>query len=215
MKKLIFYSFCLLLTGCFNITETVKYGTNHSGSYGLQVDFSNSWLKTKTAIMLEEVEGTKIPNEAEIKSRLLQFKTTISKINGISDIVTSTDFDHYIFKVQFHFQSLEALNKALNQLDNQKKIVHFKEDKGQFERIAAYPLPKKLIEKEDKKDDLLKAYIMAIYTFDTEILSAQNAASKISKSKKTVFLKHNVWSVLQHTAQMDNKIELKTNNLTQ
>ena len=206
MKKLIILSICLLLTSCFEITEKIKHNSDQSGDYSLVVDFSSSWFKTKSAIMLEEVDGVSIPNEEDIKSKLAQFRAEASKIKGISKISTSYDFNTYIFKINFSYNSLETLNAVLNAIDKKNTLVHFKNNNGKFERIASYPLPKNLIKNEDKKGDLLKANIVAVYTFDKDVAMVQNANSKLSKSKKTVFLKQNIWNVLNNNKLMNNSI---------
>ena len=206
MKKLIILSICLLLTSCFEITEKIKHNSDQSGDYSLVVDFSSSWFKTKSAIMLEEVDGVSIPNEEDIKSKLAQFRAEASKIKGISKISTSYDFNTYIFKINFSYNSLETLNAVLNVMDKKNNLVHFKNNNGKFERIASYPLPKNLIKNEDKKEDLLKANIIAVYTFDKDVSMVQNASSKLSKSKKTVFLKQNIWNVLNNNKLMNNSI---------
>jgi hypothetical protein len=206
MKKLIILSICLLLTSCFEITEKIKHNSNQSGDYSLVVDFSSSWFKTKSAIMLEEVDGVSIPNEEDIKSKLAQFRAEASKIKGVSKISTSYDFNTYIFKINFSYNSLETLNTVLNVMDKKNPLVHFKYNEGKFERIASYPLPKDLIKNEDKKEDLLNANIISVYTFDKDVATVQNANSKVSKSKKTVFLKHNIWNVLNNNKLMNNSI---------
>lgn len=206
MKKLLLFGICLFLTSCFEITEKIKHNSNQSGDYSLIVDFSNSWLKTKSAILLEEVDGVSIPNEEDIKAKLAKFRAEASKIKGVSKISTTHDFKTFIFKLHFSYNSLEALNAVLNTIDKNNPMAHFKINNGKFERIASYPIPKDLAKKEDKKDDLLKATITAVYTFDKEVATVQNASCKLSKSKKTVFLKQNIWSVLNNNKLMNNSI---------
>lgn len=206
MKKLFILGICLLLTSCFEITEKIKHNSNQSGDYSLVIDFSNSWLKTKSAILLEEVDGVSIPNEEDIKSKLAQFRADASKIKGTSKISTSYDFNTYVFKINFSYNSIETLNAVLNTIDKKNTLVHFKNNNGRFERIASYPLPKDLAKKEDKKEDLLEANITAVYTFDKDVATVQNPNSKLSKSKKTVFLKQNIWNVLNNNKLMNNSI---------
>lgn len=206
MKKFIFLLLCVLLSSCFHVTEKITHRTNQSGDYSLVIDFSDSWVKTRAAIMLGEVDGEKIPSEAEMKQKLAQFRNDASKIKGATKISTSYDFSNYVFKLNFNYNSLETLNAVLNTIDKETKLDHFKETNGKFERIASYPIPEKLKEKKDKKEDLEEAKITAVYSFDKEVKTVQNANSKLSKSKKTVFLKHNVWSVLNDNSLMNNSI---------
>ena len=208
MKKIFAFCCCLLLTSCFEITERIKHHDDQSGEYTLMVDFSKSWLKTKSAIWLEEVDGVKIPNEQEISQKLNDFKTKVSKIEGISNVSTKTDFDKYIFIIKLDYKNLKALNEVVNTLNKQKNQVHFTSDSKSFERVASYPIPENLLKDDKKKEDLEKASIISIYTFDRDIATTTNPNSKISKNKKTVFLKQSMYSVLKKSSLMNNEIQL-------
>ena len=208
MKKLFALCCCLLLTSCFEITERIKHHDDQSGEYTLMVDFSKSWLKTKSAIWLEEVDGVKIPNEQEIIQKLNDFKAKVSKIEGISNVSTKTDFDKYIFIIKLDYKNLKALNEVVNTLNKQKNQIHFTGDSKSFERVASYPIPENLLKNDKKKEDLEKASIIAIYTFDRDIATTTNPTSKISKNKKTVFLKQSINSVLKKSSLMNNEIQL-------
>ena len=208
MKKILVLCCCWLLTSCFEITEKIKHHDNQSGDYTLIVDFSKSWFKTKSAMWLEEVDGVKIPNEEEITQKLLDFKRTASKIEGIANLSTKTDFDHYIFTIQFTYQNLKALNAVVNVINKQKNQVHFNSNGKTFERIASYPVPEKLVKDPKKKIDLEQANIIAVYTFDKDIAGATNSNSKIAKNKKTIFLKQSMYNVLKKSSLMNNTIQL-------
>jgi hypothetical protein len=208
MKKIFALCCCLILTSCFEITERIKHHDDQSGEYTLMVDFSQSWLKTKSAIWLEEVDGVKIPNEQEITQKLDDFKSKVSKIDGISNVTTKTDFDRYIFIIKLDYKNLKALNEVVNTLNKQKNQIHFNANSKSFERIASYPIPEKLIKDEKKKEELEKASIISIYTFDRDISATSNANSKVSKNKKTVFLKQSLYSVLKKSSLMNNTIQL-------
>ena len=208
MKKIFALCCCLLLTSCFEITERIKHHDDQSGEYTLMVDFSKSWLKTKSAIWLEEVNGVKIPNEQEITQKLSDFKSKVSKIEGISNVTTKTDFDRYIFIIKLDYKNLKALNEVVNTLNKQKNQIHFNANSKSFERIASYPIPENLLKDEKKKEDLEKANIIAIYTFDRDVLNTSNANCKISPNKKTVFLKQSMYSVLKKSSLMNNTIQL-------
>lgn len=208
MKKILAFCCCLLLTSCFEITERIKHHDDQSGEYTLMIDFSKSWFKTKSAIFLEEVDGVKIPNEQEISQKLEDFKVKASKIAGISNVTTKTDFDNYIFIIKLNYANIKALNAVVNTINNQRDQIHFSSNAKNFERIASYPVPEKVIKDPKKKKDLEEASITAIYTFDKDILSVENTNSKISKNKKTFFLKQSMYSVLKKSTLMNNTIQL-------
>ena len=96
----------------------------------------------------------------------------------------------------------------LNSINKQKNQVYFTGDETNFQRIATYPFPENLLKDPSKKTDLEQANVIAIYTFDREIASVNNGNSKISKNKKTIFLKQNVYNVLKKSALMNNTIQL-------
>ncbi|MGE8342953.1 MAG: hypothetical protein ACN6OI_18130 [Flavobacterium sp.] len=208
MKKILALFCCLLLTSCFEITERIKHHDDQSGEYTLIIDFSRSWFKTKSAIWLEEVDGVKIPNEQEITAKLNDFKDKALKINGISNVSTKTDFQNYVFIIKLNYANLKALNAVVNTINNQRDQIHFSGSGKTFERIASYPIPEKVVNDPKKKKDLEEANIISIYTFDKDILSADNANSKISKNKKTVFLKQSMYSVFKKSILMNNTIQL-------
>ncbi|TDX13428.1 hypothetical protein [Flavobacterium sp. S87F.05.LMB.W.Kidney.N] len=209
MKKFLALFCCLLLTSCFEITERIKHHDDQSGEYTLMIDFSRSWFKTKSAIFLEEVDGVKIPNEQEIAQKLEDFKSKASKIEGISNVTTKTDFDNYVFIIKLNYANLKALNAVVNTINNQRDQIHFSGSGKNFERIASYPIPEKVVNDPKKKKDLEEASIIAIYSFDKDILSVNNSNSKISANKKTVFLKQSMYSVLKKSTLMNNTIQLK------
>jgi len=211
MKKILVGCLLFTLVSCFEVTETLNHASNDSGSYSLVVDFSNSWLKTKSAILLKEVDGVSIPSEAEIKSKLAKFRTEAAKIKGTSGVSTSYDFNTYVFKLNFSYDSIATLNAVLNAIDKKNTLIHFKKNGSKLERIASYPLPKNLIKNDDKKEDLQNASLTAVYSFENQVTTVENPNSKISKSKKTVFLKQNIWNVLQNSKIMNNSISFDTN----
>lgn len=208
MKKILALCCCLLLTSCFEITERIKHHDDQSGEYTLMVDFSKSWFKTKSAMWLEEVDGVKIPNEQEITKKLEDFKTKALKIDGITNVTTKTDFDNYVFIIKLNYANLKALNAVVNNINNQRDQIHFGGSEKNFERIASYPVPEKVVKDPKKKKDLEAANIIAIYTFDKDVQAVQNPNSKISQNKKTVFLKQSMYSVLKKSALMNNTIQL-------
>ncbi|MBB4800916.1 hypothetical protein HNP37_000955 [Flavobacterium nitrogenifigens] len=208
MKKILALFCCLLLTSCFEITERIKHHDDQSGEYTLMIDFSKSWFKTKSAIFLEEVDGVKIPNEQEITQKLEDFKNKALKIDGISNVSTKTDFDNYVFIIKLNYANLKALNAVVNTINNQRDQIHFSGSDKNFQRIASYPVPEKVVNDPKKKKDLEEATITAIYTFDKDIAAVDNANSKISKNKKTVFLKQSMYSVFKKSTLMNNTIQL-------
>ncbi|EJG00907.1 hypothetical protein [Flavobacterium sp. F52] len=208
MKKILALFCCLLLTSCFEITERIKHHDDQSGEYTLMIDFSKSWFKTKSAIWLEEVDGVKIPNEQEITQKLEDFKSKAVKIDGISNVTTKTDFQNYVFIIKLNYANLKALNAVVNTINNQRDQIHFSGSSKTFERIASYPVPEKVVNDPKKKKDLEEASIISIYTFDKDIMAVDNANSKISKNKKTVFLKQSMYSVFKKSTLMNNTIQL-------
>lgn len=213
LNKILVFGLLFLLSSCFDITEKIKHNSDQSGEYSLVIDFSPSWIKVKAAVLLGNVDGVNIPSEEKIRLKLSKFKEDAQQIKGISNVITAADFDNYIFKINFSYQSIEALNAVMNKINKNEKtaaIAYFKETNGNFERLVSYPIPKKISQKEDRKNDLLSANLITIYAFEKEIASYKNPNSKISKNKKILFLKQNVWSFLKNESILNNTITLKS-----
>lgn len=208
-KKLLFISLCIVFGSCFKITEKIKHHNNQSGEYSFTIDFSQSWLKTKSAILLKEVEGVKIPSEEEISNKINFLKQEAAKIDGITKVSTTTDFTNYVATISLEYDSAEALNKVLNLLSSKKNQVFCKASSGVFERFASYVLPENILKNPKRKSDLEEAIITTIYTFDKEILQVSNPSSKVAKNKKTVFLQQNIYNAIKKPALMNNRIQLK------
>ncbi|OCB75420.1 hypothetical protein [Flavobacterium crassostreae] len=209
MKKILILLVCLCFTSCFEITERIQHHSDQSGTYKLVVDFSQSWLRVKSAMFLEEINGEKIPNEQAIIKKLQDFKKAAAQIEGISGVETKTNFDDYIFVIQLDYKNIAALNQAINCMDKQKTGIHFKTSSATtFERIASYPIPDKVVNDPNKKEDLEKANMIAIYSFATPIEAVNNSRCKISANKKTAFLKQSLYAVLKKSSLMNNTIKL-------
>jgi len=123
---------------------------------------------------------------AHVEARIEEHEMEQERLSGYKEhIVENQIYDRE--RLRSYRAYLETVEKDL--FDKHKSLREFRKEK-----------------KEDKKEDLQKANITAVYTFDKEIATVQNANCKLSKSKKTVFLKQNIWNVLKNNKLMNNSI---------
>ncbi|GAA6771405.1 hypothetical protein [Flavobacterium sp. CGRL2] len=84
--------------------------------------------------------------------KLEDFKSKASKIDGISNVTTKTDFDNYVFIIKLNYANLKALNAVVNTINNQRDQIHFSGSGKNFERIASYPIPEKSRKRPEEKE---------------------------------------------------------------
>jgi len=77
------------------------------------VNLSSSKSKINTILNLDSLDGKKVPKLPEIKSKVAEFTSLITKQPGISNVKVETKYDDYIIKFQCNFTNVSALQEAL------------------------------------------------------------------------------------------------------
>lgn len=212
----------LLTSSCFDVLEEVNLNKDGSGSMVLTVNMSKSKTKLASIMLLDSVNGYKIPSRDDIDLALNDAVAHLKKSNGISNIKTTKDFDNYIFSISCDFKDIESLNGITAELiskQNQKGKTKFNTknfgylpNSKIFERRFTYdPSIKKsfdYLENENKKvfED---AGFIAIYRFnDQKVQSVSNTLSRVAPSKKAVMLKIDAMSFIKGEKTIQNTIQL-------
>jgi len=196
---------------------------NEDGSGNMLVTLNMSKSKTKLAsiMLLDSINGYRVPSEDDMNEAMKDAVEYLEKIEGISNIKKTKDFENYIFTVACNFGQVDNINgvfKELIQKQNKKggtsfttKNFSFNSDTKIFQRDFTYdPSIKKsfaTLNKEDKKifDD---ANYTAIYRFKELVKSVSNKNAKISPNKKAVMLRIDALSFILGEKNVQNKIQL-------
>ncbi|MBS9461361.1 hypothetical protein KIM67_02990 [Flagellimonas sp. 389] len=217
---------CLVLvvlstSSCFDILEEINLNKDGSGTLLFTVNMSKSKTKIASLMLLDSVNGYKVPTENDIELALNDVVKHLEKSEGITNIKKTKDFGNYIFSVSCNFEDIASLNGITSQLikeQNRREKTNFNTSnfaydasKRVFERKFKYDSSIKksfdYLKKEDKKI-FQDASFTSIYRFDEPVQAASNSNAKIAPSKKAVMLRIDAMSFILGEKTIQNKIQL-------
>lgn len=217
-KKFLILLTLLSLTSCFEILEEVNLNKDGSGDFTLTVNLSQSKSKIASIMLLDSVNGHKIPSKKEVQKGMIDVVSFLQKSEGLYNISKKEDYENYVFSVRCSFKDITSINKLTKEVLSKQKV------KIESYNTYQYSAQKELFTKSYTYDpEILKQYnklnldskkvfenasYTSIYRFYKEILSVSNIETKISKSKKAAMHKINVIDVLKGTSISNTKIEL-------
>ena len=209
---------CFFLTSCFEILEEVTLNKNGSGEFEFTANLSQSKTKLKSIMLMEKVNGYKVPSQKEVRAEIDKICALAKKTKGITAVKKTIDFENFIFSFSCKFDSVETLNKVVKNIRLSKNVKNANHDnqysfnratksfqrnfnnvfKGEYSKLKA----------EDKKV-FKDANYVAIYRFKDEIKSVSNTKVKTSPNKKATMLKVKIVDVINKKSSIKNTIKLK------
>lgn len=208
------------LSSCFEIIEEIDLNSDGSGALTYTLNLSQSKTKINSIMLLDSLNGHKIPDKSLIRSKISEVLVKIKSAEGLSNVKSSQDFDNYIFTFSCNFKDAEALNKASEYIKESYNIKdpnlnssdHFSYNTSSktFRRKGDYKgkaEPKEMQGEEFAGLD--NAEFTAIYRFDQEVKSASNSNAKISPNNKAVMLKYKAMEVATGKKSIENTITFK------
>ena len=214
----IFLGLLFLCTGCFEIVEEVSFNKDGSGHVTLTLNLSKSKTKLNSIMLLDSINNYKVPSESKIRIQIAEAINRVKKIEGISNLKNTINFNDFIFTVSCDFQNTDALNTVISTFSTKKDVAmiqqqkHFSFDKSQntFTRNYHYDISKefKKTNMEDRKV-FETASFTTIYRFETPIISSKNTTAKIASSKKAIMLRVNAQDIIQNRNSIKNQIKLQ------
>lgn len=210
---------CLLLTlsSCFDFIEELNLNDDGSGNMTLTINLSKSKTKIASLMLLDSVNGHKIPSKEDIETALDEAVSYLKKETGISQVVKKADYDNYIFSISCHFTSVNSINDIVTELLGKQKIKPFTSSYNYDKNNNAFSLNYKYNDESKSQYNKLKAddkkvfegaFYTSIYRFEKEIISHTNTGAKLSKSKKAMMLKTAATDLIHGKRDLTNKIKL-------
>ena len=210
-----------LCTSCFDILEEINLNADGSGSVLVTFNMSKSKTKLASLMLLDSINGYKVPSEDDINEVLKDALLHLEKSEGISNIKQTKDFKNYIFTIACDFKNIESINgifKDLIQEQNRKENTNFStanfsysKPSKTFERHFNYEDSMKKsfyhLNKEDRKI-FQDASFTSIYRFETAVEKVSNSNAKIAPSKKAVMLRLDAMSLILGENTIQNTIQL-------
>ena len=220
-KKILFLITCclqlFLFSGCLEIIEDVTTHTDGSGIFALTLNMSQSRTKINSILLLDSLNGHKVPGRLEIAAYLDKVEKTLKASRGISGVRVLRNMDNFIFTVKFNFdrgenmnQALEAVNRAVQPKGRTDLGMVYLYNGTVFQRTESY-LKSNLTKNINHKELLAfnNAKYTGIYRFDQAVKSVSNSIASISPSRKAVMLQTNIPSIVKGTTSLANTIEFK------
>ena len=219
-KLLLFFSLIslFLFTSCFEFVEEVTFNKDGSGSAVLTINLSKSKTKLASIMLLDSVNGYKVPSKATIRSKVNEIVRKIQQTKGVRNVKNSLDFNEFIITVACDFDNVEALNEVISNFSSKKQVEALKRDQHftfnkenkTFTRSHHFDLGKefKKTKMQDRKVFETATYT-SVYRFETPIHSSENKEARISKSKKAIMLHLQAQDIVAHKQTIKNKIQLE------
>lgn len=211
----------IVCTSCFDVLEEINLKADGSGSVLVTFNMSKSKSKLASIMMLDTVNGYKVPSQDDINDALKDVVLHLEKSEGITNIKQTKDFENYIFTVSCDFATIESINGISKDLileQNKKGKTNFNStnfaydtSSKTFQRFFRYDDSMKKsfyhLKSEDRK--IFKdASFISIYRFDNEVENVSNSNAKIAPNKKAVMLRLDAMSLILGEKTIQNKIQL-------
>ncbi|RAJ31105.1 hypothetical protein [Pedobacter cryoconitis] len=213
----------LLLTvccfsSCFQIIEEINMANNGSGTVNLTVNLSASRTKVASIMLLDSINGYKVPTKQTIQKEMDEIVAYLKKAKGISNVKKKVDFDNYMVSLSFAFEQVSNLNNInqsvlkklkINAVNNssysytaatntfQRNYTHTKEAVIQYNKL-----------KPEVKNVFKEATYTSIYRFEKPVVSSANPLAKVSKSKKAILLNTGILGLINGRTNISNQIIL-------
>lgn len=214
---LLLSSIVFLSSSCFQVIEEITMKSNGSGDMQLTFNLSQSKSRLASIMLLDSINGYKVPGEKDIHEYMNETVDFLKKSNGISNIKKSVDLKNYIFSVSFSFKDVSNINGITQKLMSKQKTkgpgntYSFAPASGTFKRGYTYSAQMKTAYNNLKSKDrevFKTAGFTSIFRFEKMIASSSNKSAKISPSGKAIMLKASALDLINGTSNISNQVQL-------
>ncbi|MEH3114683.1 hypothetical protein [Pedobacter terrae] len=217
-QLLLFIALVPLLSSCFEVIEEISMKNDGTGDIVLTINLSQSKTKVASVMLLDSVQGYKVPSKQKIQQELNEAVAYLRKSEGISNVKSTSDFDNYIAAISFSFKDVSNINNITKNILARQKIkaantsfyAYNKATKTFSRKYQVTGTAKTEFNKLKAKDKAVfnGATYTSIYRFESVVTSSSNPASNISKSKKAVMLKSSITDLINGKVNVSNNIQL-------
>ncbi|CAM1349172.1 hypothetical protein [Tenacibaculum insulae] len=207
----------LLFTSCFEFIEEISFNKDGSGTAMLTINLSKSKTKLASIMLLDSVNGYKVPSQKTITQELHKIVKKIKATKGICNVKNTLNFNEFIVTVSCDFDTVDALNTVLLAFSSKKEALaiknhkHFTYNKMDKTFIRSHHFNiGKAFQKTKMKDRKVfeTATYTGVYRFKSAVKSSENKLAKISKNKQAVMLRVKAQDIITNKQTIKNKIQL-------
>lgn len=213
---LLFTSFPLLLSGCFDFVEEIHLNEDGTGTVKYKLNLSKSKTKLGSIMLLDSIKGFAVPDEDALHQKLTHLKSHLTEQQGLRNVQLEENWDDFIFEISFDFDSVAALNggfeSAMSKDEHAKAFFFapFKASEDRFERNYIHQDYSVLKGWDDNFIEVLEnATFIAVYRFDKNVVSQSNSNYLLSKNGKAVLFKSSFLDLIKKKSTLLNTITLK------
>ncbi len=208
----------VLFSSCFQLVEDITVRKDGSGTAVLMANFSASRNKLASVMLLDSVQGHKVPSRQDIQGEMASFVNALKQVEGISQVSHTLDFDRFIVRVNFSFSDVSKLNGVTAMVFRQFKIESENTSSysltkaGRFSRQYSYdPEAGKAFVRLKPEDRQVfeGALYTSIYRFDRAVAQVSNALAKTAASGQSVMLQTPIVDLITGKTNVSNQIQLK------
>lgn len=215
---LLFVFFIPLLSSCFQVIEEITMKNDGTGDVVLTINLSQSRTKVASVMLLDSIQGYKVPSKTKIQQELNEAVTYLKKSEGISNVKSTSDFTNYIATISFSFKDVSNINNITKNILAQQKIKSTNTSSYSYNKLTktfsrkyqAVGTAKTEFNKLKNQDKAVfnTATYTSIYRFESPVTNTSNPASNVSKSKKAVMLKSSIMDLINGKINVSNQIQL-------
>lgn len=206
------------LSSCFQIIEEINMNNDGSGTVNLTVNLSASKTKVASIMLLDSVNGYKVPSRKTINKEMDEAVAYLKNAPGISNVKKTVDLENYIVSVNFAFKNISNINNINQNILKKLKVkapsnssYSYNTTNNTFQRNyipASEALQQYNKLKPEVKNVFRDATYTSIYRFGKEVASSNNPLARISKTKKAVMLNTGIMGLINGKTNISNKIIL-------
>ncbi|MVT10276.1 hypothetical protein [Chitinophaga tropicalis] len=208
----------LFLSSCFEVVEDMKVDRDGSGSMTLTVNLSQSRTKLAAIMMMDTINGHKVPERQDIQQEIDKLVTRLNSTPGISNAKGNIDFTSFIAVISFSFRDVANVNRAISNIMDQYKVkgmsaanYSYNEAEGRFSRV--YKNTGDVREQYNKlrdrdKEIFSSAMYISIFRFENTITDYSNKLSRVARNQLAIMQRCSVKDLINGKTDISNQIQL-------
>jgi hypothetical protein len=208
----------VLLSSCFEVIEDVTVKKDGTGSMKLTVNLSQSKTKIGAIMLMDSIQGYKVPDRNEIEEQMEQAVARLRTMKGISNVSHTVDFTNFIASINFSFRNVTDVNGLVKELLDEYKVktkipvtYHYDREDARFSRDYTYSADVKeqyTRLKERDKEVFRSASFISILRFENPISSYSNQGAKMSKNQQAIMQRLPLSDLVSGKTDISNHIQL-------
>lgn len=208
----------VLFTSCFEVIEDVSIGKNGAGNMKLTVNFSQSRTRLAAIMLMDSINGYKVPGKQEIQREMEKTVAQLEKMRGISNVKNTLDFTNFIATISFSFTDAEDINNLTRTILEQYKvkgtnaaIYRYNKEKASFSREYSYSsnIREQYNQLSGRDKEIFRAAsYVSIFRFENTITGYSNKQARLSQNQLAIMQRCPVLDLINGNINISNQVQL-------